>query len=237
MDYRNVIEHGDQFYLPNLSIDIVIIGYDDGVLKCLLLKLQDKWILPGGFIRRTESVDAAASSILRERTGLSDPHLKFLEVFGNSNRHFGKEIQKFAREQGLDWHAENWINNRFVTLAYYSLVDINHTQPVLGDIDEDYGWFRFDSLPNMWMDHAPIVAKARERLKEDIKHEHMTFELLPEKFTMPELHQLHQVILEENIDRSRFQKKMLSTNMFERLPTKQRDTPGRNPYQYRVKQA
>ena len=103
--------------------------------------------------------------------------------------------------------------------------------------DEAFGWFRFDELPEMWMDHASIVRTARNRLKEDIKHEHMTFELLPEEFTMPELHQLHQLILEEKIDRSRFQKKMLSTKLFERLPKKQRDTPGRNPYQYRVKKS
>ena len=93
----------------------------------------------------------------------------------------------------------------------------------------------FAVLPKMWMDHKSIVNTARQRLKEDIPHEQMTYNLLPKKFTMPELHQLHQVILEKKIDRSRFQKKMLATGMFERLPKLEKSTPGRNPYQYRVK--
>ena len=235
MDYRDVLKHGDEFYLPNLSIDIVIIGYEVGALKCLLLKLHDKWILPGGYIGRTESVADSAMRILRDRTGLQDAHLKFLEVFGKKDRQFGSDNADYFKESGLEWQENSWVTNRFVTLAYYSLVDIRETNPVIANFDEAFGWFRFDALPEMWMDHASIVHTARNRLKEDIKHEHMTFELLPEEFTMPELHQLHQVILEEKIDRSRFQKKMLSTDLFERLPKKQRDTPGRNPYQYRVK--
>jgi 8-oxo-dGTP diphosphatase len=90
-------------------------------------------------------------------------------------------------------------------------------------------------LPSMWMDHKSIVLEAREKLKEDIKHEHMTYNLLPKEFTMPELHQLHQTILEEKLDRSRFQKRMLSSGIFERLPKLQKETPGSNPFQYRVK--
>ena len=76
---------------------------------------------------------------------------------------------------------------------------------------------------------------ARLSLREDIRHEQITFNLLPDTFTMPELHQLHQTILQEPLDRSRFQKKMLATGLFERLPQRQKDSPGRNPYQYRVK--
>ncbi|HBT09399.1 MAG TPA: NUDIX hydrolase, partial [Leeuwenhoekiella sp.] len=69
-------------------------------------------------------------------------------------------------------------------------------------------------------------------LKEEVGLEHLSYNLLPEKFTMPQLHQLHQHILEENIDRSRFQKKMLASGLFKRLPKLKKDTPGRNPYLY-----
>ncbi|WP_188245069.1 NrtR DNA-binding winged helix domain-containing protein [Maribacter aquimaris] len=70
-------------------------------------------------------------------------------------------------------------------------------------------------------------------MKEDIKQEALTYNLLPSTFTMPEL---HQTILEEKIDCSRFQKKMLATDLFDRLPIKaKKDSPGRNPYGYRLK--
>lgn len=235
MDLKNFLEQGFDYFLPNLSIDLVIIGYDDNTLKCLLLKIGDKWLLPGGYIGRDESVPDAAVRILQHRTGIAEPHLKFLAVFGDRNRRFTDEWRAFWEKIGQEWKEDSWLNTRFITLAYYSLVDIGNTFPAVHDFDEDFGWFDFDELPDMWMDHRSIVLEARNRLKEDIKHEEVTYKLLPGQFTMPELHQLHEAILETKLDRSRFQKKMLSTGMFERLPKRQQETPGSNPYQYRVK--
>lgn len=235
MDMINFLERGDEYFIPNLSIDLVIIGYRDKKLRCLLLKLGDKWMLPGGYIRRSESVDEASARIMKERTSLENPYLRFLSVFGKHDRQFREEWKEFFETNGQPWKPEYWINNRFVTLAYYSLVNIATTHPAVGELDEAFTWSDFDELPAMWMDHATIIASVRERLKEDIKHEQVTYNLLPEQFTMPELHQLHQTILKEDIDRSRFQKKMLSTGLFERLPRLQKEAPGRNPYLYRVK--
>lgn len=235
MDLQSFYKHGAASFLPNLSVDIVIIGYQEGVLKGLLLKIGDRWVLPGGFIQRTESVDEAASRILNERTGLEAPHLKFLSVFGSADRRFTAQWKAFAEKAGLPWKDDYWVNDRFVTLAYYSLVHIEEIDPQAGAYDEAIAWFPLDALPAMWMDHRAIVLEARGRLKEDIRHEQVTFNLLPDTFTMPELHHLHQAILEEPLDRSRFQKKMLATGLFERLPKRQKESPGRNPYQYRVK--
>jgi len=235
MDLKNFLEKGDELFLPNLSIDMVIIGYSDHQLKCLLLRIGDKWMVPGGHIKKDESVNTAAKRILKIRTSLEKPHLKFLSVFGERDRIFGTELKEYFEKMSLPWSEEYWINARFVTLAYYSLVNMENTYPVLGEFDEEISWFNMDDLPEMWMDHKSIVSEARKKLKEDIKQEHMTYNLLPGRFTMPELHQLHQTILEEKIDRSRFQKKMLSSEIFERLPKLQKETPGRNPFQYRVK--
>ena len=235
MDLQAFYERGAAHFLPNLSVDIVIVGYEEGVLKALLLRIGDQWLLPGGYIGRHESVDEAAARILRERTGLEDSHLKFLSVFGAENRRFTEQWKAFSQKAGLPWKEDSWVNDRFVTLAYYSLVHIEEIEPRAGEFDEAIAWFPLDALPEMWMDHRAIVLEARGRLKEDIRHEQVTFNLLPDTFTMPELHQLHQAILEEPLDRSRFQKKMLATGLFERLPKRQKDSPGRNPYQYRVK--
>ena len=235
MDFQEFITKGKKTYLPNLSVDMVIIAFHEEKLKCLLLQINNKWLLPGGYILRTESVEEATARILRERTGLSDPHFKFLSVFGDPNRKFTKEWQDFFENHDLPFKEDTWINDRFVTLAHYSLVDFEKTKPVVGNLDEAFAWFPLDELPDMWMDHKEIVLVAKERLKRDIQQEQLTYNLLPSEFTMPQLHQLHQTILEENLDRSRFQKKMIASGAFERLPKLKKETPGRNPYQYRVK--
>lgn len=235
MDTLKFLEQGADHYLPNLSIDLVIIGYEDHQLKCLLLKIGDKWLLPGGYIGREEAVTDAAVRILSERTGLKDPHLKFLAVFGDGHRRFTNEWKEYLEKTGVKWSEDSWLNARFVTLAYYSLVDIAHTFPAVHHLDEAFCWFNFDDLPPMWMDHQAIVLEARNRLKEDIKHDEITHNLLPAPFTMPELHQLHETILEMKLDRSRFQKKMLATGMFERLPKRKQEMPGSNPFQYVVR--
>ncbi|WP_350293849.1 NUDIX domain-containing protein [uncultured Croceitalea sp.] len=236
MEIKKILENGADYFLSNLSIDLVIIGYKDNKLKCLLLQLGEKWVLPGGYIKLDESVDNAVTRILKERTLLNEPHFKFLSVFGNKDRKFTDEFKQYFDRNGLEWSNDYWINNRFVTLAYYSLVDIENTHPIPGEFDDAVAWFDFDDLPEMWLDHKTIATTARNRLKEDVQKEHLTYNLLPDEFTMPELHRLHQTVLNEKLDRSRFQKKILSTGIFERLPKLKKETPGSNPYQYRLKE-
>jgi ADP-ribose pyrophosphatase YjhB (NUDIX family) len=202
----------------------------------LLPKFGNKWLLPGGYIHVDESVDDAVKRILKECVGLEDAHLKFLTVVGGAQRRFRDEFKAFFDKKGFPWKEDYWFNNRFVTLAHYSLVNIEETHPKINDLYESFAWFNFDELPEMWMDHQTIALNARKRLKEDIQEEIVVYNLLPTEFTMPDLHQLYQSILEKAIDRSRFQKKMLSSGLFERLPLLKKETRGRNPYQYRLKE-
>ncbi len=236
MDAQEIIENGAAHFLPNLSIDIVIIGYEKGELKTLLLRIGEKWALPGGYIGHEESVNNAADRILSMRTGLEGPHLKFFSVFGDKDRKFDHEFQQFFEEKGIPWKEDYWIFGRFVTLAYYSLVEINTTNPEPGVFDDAIGWHSFSDLPDMWLDHCKILHAARTSLQADIRSELITYNLLPEHFTMPQLHELHQTILCEKIDRSRFQKNMLASGMFERMPLLEKVTPGRKPFQYRLKE-
>ena len=161
--------------------------------------------------------------------------LKFLSVFGDSNRRFDSQFKQYFLDKGFPWRDDYWVNGRFITLTFYSLVDIKQVSPTPGTFDEAVKWFPVDELPPMWLDHSEIVESAKEKLKSDVKQEHLSHKLLPRDFTMPQLHKLHQKILGENIDRSRFQKKMLASGVYERLPQIKKESPGRNPYQYRLK--
>lgn len=237
MDVKEVLENGHLYFLPNLSVDTVIIGYRNNSLQCLLLKAGEKWLLPGGYVKNDESVEEAAYNILKMRTGLEDTYLKFLAVFGDKDRRFLEVGKKLLKRLGMEWSEDYWLNNRFVSLAYYALVNIEETHPSVGFFDEAFAWFDFEDLPEMWMDHKDIVLTAQKQLRRDARREYATYNLLPEVFTMPDLHELHQTILGEKIDRSRFQKTMLGTGLFERLPKLQKKSPGRNPYQYRLKKS
>lgn len=220
-------------YMPQVSVDTVIIGYEEEMVKCLLLKFRGKWMLPGGFIHVQESVDDAALRVLEQRTHLTQPHLQFLKVFGGPERAFDREWEELLKDED-EIKDGQWLRRRFITMAYYALVHKEELNPVAGEFDQDIAWFDFQNLPEMWFDHKEIAQSAREQLKVDIDQRYITHNLLPEHFTMPELHRLHQVILEAELDRSRFQKRMLASGKFERLEERQSESRGRNPYLYRI---
>ncbi|MEM9934564.1 MAG: NUDIX domain-containing protein [Bacteroidota bacterium] len=232
---EEILNHGKKYFLPNLSVNLVIIGYENHELKCQLLKLADRWALPGGYVGIDESVDEAVERILKSHNSMENPQIEFLAVFGDKDRNFRGTFRQYFLQQGMPWKEEYWINERFVTLAYYSLVDIAHTQLEPGELHEAADWFHFEDLPDMWLDHRAIVDAARHQLRNDCKRPPFIHSLLPAEFTMPELHRLHQTILKENVDRSRFQKKVLASGMFERLPKLVTESRGSNPYKYRLR--
>jgi len=235
MHVLDFLKDGDKYFLPHMSIDIVIIGYEHHRLKCLLLQIGENWLLPGGYVGREESVDTAAQRILKERAGLEGHHLEFLSVFGDKDRSFGDQFREFSNRMGIPWKENYWVNSRFVSLVYYALIDIQKATPQGGPYVESFAWFDFDELPEMGLDHKQIATEARMKLKADPRIGQISHHLLSGPFTMPELHRLHETILDENLDRSRFYKKMLATGLFEQLPKKLIKSPGRNPYQYKVK--
>ena len=235
MDVKTFLEEGAKHFLPHLSVDIVILGYQDEVLKVLLQKIEDKWCLPGGYVGKNEAVSDAAIRVLEERTGLKQSYLQLFKVFGGADRSFSKQFKSILEKDGYPWHEDLWINQRYVTLAHYALVDIENVFPNSGVFSLANEWFSLEGLPEMHMDHEAIVIASKEQLKKDITVSHISFKLLPETFTMPELQRLHETILDKKLERSRFQKKMLSMEVFERLPKPKENAPRRKPYLYRYK--
>ncbi|WP_350287876.1 NUDIX domain-containing protein [uncultured Croceitalea sp.] len=237
MDATDFLENGHLLFLPNISIDIVILGFQDGDLKVLLQEFDEQWCLPGGYIFKEESLADAAHRVLYDRTGIEQPFLKLFQVFGDKDRSFALEFKKLLEKSRLHWHPDLWVNQRFVTMAHYALVNISEVEPTRGVLDLSHNWFSVDKLPTMLMDHGDIVAASKHQLRRDITLEHISFNLLPEEFTMPELQRLHETILGRKLERSRFQKKMLSFDVFERLPQLKEDAPRRKPYLYRFKES
>ncbi|MCW5910774.1 MAG: NUDIX hydrolase [Cyclobacteriaceae bacterium] len=215
-------ESGDRVYLSHLSVDCVIFGFHENSLKVLLLKWKNgPWCLPGGFVKHKESIDQSAIRTLKERTGLAEIFLKQFYAFGDPDREKGKR------------HEGTWIGKRFVTIGYYALVDYSQVFPEPDLLSSECKWWDVDNVPELIYDHNQIMSKALEALRLSLNDHPVGYNLLPEKFTMPQLQKLYETILNEALDRRNFQKQMISLDVLIRL--KERKTGGAHkaPFLYR----
>lgn len=200
---------------PALTTDCVIFGFDGTKLQVLLVKrginpYKDQWALPGGFVREDETCEQCAERELKEETGLT---ATFMEQF-----HVYSEPKRDPRE-------------RVVTIAFYALVQIQEVNG--GDDAAEAAWFTIDKVPSLAFDHDKIFRMALNTLRERIHFKPIGFELMPEKFTLKQLQNLYEAILNVTFDRSNFSKKMHHLNMLIQLDEKVWPTPKREANLFR----
>jgi 8-oxo-dGTP diphosphatase len=210
------ISHLDYFKIA-VSVDCVIFGYDDKELKVLLIKsdleeFTGLWSLLGDLVRPDEDIESAPYRVLKERTGLDDVYLDQVYTFG-----------------GLDRHP----SGRVITIAYYSLVDINHHQLKL--THNELHWHSVDDIKDLAFDHKMILDRSLERLREQILEHPVIFNLLPEKFSLRELQDLYQAILGVKLDRRNFRKKIAHKDWLVDLDEMEDDVPHRPGKLYKLK--
>jgi len=204
---------------PALTVDCVVFGLDEADLKVLLVQrdlppFKDRWALPGGFVRMEESVDDAARRELREETGLklNDLYLEQLYTFGDTCRD---------------------PRGRVVSVAYYALVNLaDHSVQAATDA-RDAAWFSVSDTPSLAFDHDQILAAALERLKGKVRYQPIGFELLPPKFTLSQLQRLYETVLERQLDKRNFRKKILSMGVLVETDEVQTDVAHRAARLYR----
>jgi 8-oxo-dGTP diphosphatase len=177
-----------------LTVDSVVFGFDDRALKVLLIRrglepFRGCWALPGGFVRTDETLDDAARRELREETGLAGIYQEQLHTFG--------DVGRDPRE-------------RVVSVAYVALVRSTDHAPAADTDAAEARWFRVDSLPQLAFDHAAILAHGIAHLRGKIRSQPLGFELLPEKFTLTQLQTLYEAVLDRELDKRNFRKRLLS---------------------------
>ncbi len=208
--------HYKQYAKNYVAIDSIIFGFDDGKLKLLLIKRKfepclGQWSLMGGFVGENESLDEAAYRILENLTGLRNLYLEQLYTYGDVDR---------------DSEA------RVISVAYYALIKIDDYDCELG---RRHGaeWFAIDEVPPLVFDHKIMVDRALRRLKRKTIIQPIGFELLPEKFTMPQLQKLYEAIHRKDLDKRNFRKKILSMGVMQKLDEKETHTSKRGAYLYK----
>jgi ADP-ribose pyrophosphatase YjhB (NUDIX family) len=77
-----------------------------------------------------------------------------------------------------------------------------------------------------------IIGEALKALRMHLNHYPIGYELLPEKFTLPELHSLYETILGKKLDRRNFSKKLLATGLIKKLDERKSIGPHRSPGLY-----
>jgi hypothetical protein len=214
MEFKKLIEEKSDkawgLYLPNLSIDCVVFGFNEASLKVLLVQMKEDilWALPGGYVLKTENLNEAANRILRERTGAENIYLQQFQVFSDLNRSEG-----FFEE----FEDTIWNKQRFLSVGYYALVDFSKINLVMDIYSDACEWKNIDELPELMMDHRSIFDKALITLRKQLNHKPIGYNLLPEKFTMPELQKLYEIILGKKLNRGNFYRKMLRYDILIKL--------------------
>ncbi|MEO7314252.1 MAG: NUDIX domain-containing protein [Ginsengibacter sp.] len=198
-----------------LSVDCVIFGFDHEKLKVLLIrsdfeKFQSKWSLLGDLVRPEEDMEAAAYRILKQRTGLKDVYLEQVETFGKANRHPA---------------------GRVVTVAYCSLINTqNHKLKILTN---ELHWHDVGTIKEMAFDHQKIFETSYDWLKKRIQEHPLGFNLLPNKFSLRELQNLYESILNRKLDRRNFRKKFFAMNYLIDTGEEEQNVPHRPGKLYR----
>ena len=226
-------ENAENELLPGLTIDVVILGFQDQDLQVLLLKMHEltKWMLPGGYIYLDENIDHAIHRIVRERTGLDALYFHHFELFGNPERTSGLPLDSVMLTK-ISIQARKWLGQRFVTAGYFALVKAHEVTPTPGGMSASCVWFSVKDLPDTVFDHNQIIRKAIDRLKNQINFLPVAINLLPDRFTMLMLRKLFESILGEKLDRGNFQRKILKLDILIRHEKWKTGKAHKAPYLY-----
>ncbi|HHH50544.1 MAG TPA: NUDIX hydrolase [Saprospiraceae bacterium] len=179
---------------PSVSVDVVVFALDKShKLKLLLIQrannpYKNYWALPGGFVEMDEDLEHAALRELEEETGVKDLFIEQLYTFGSPKRD---------------------PRGRVISIAYYALVNLAEHQIAASSDANNADWFDIDKLPKLAFDHQEIFKMAIYRLRGKVRYQPIGFELLPKKFSLPQLQKLYETILDVELNKRNFRKKIL----------------------------
>jgi ADP-ribose pyrophosphatase YjhB (NUDIX family) len=200
-----------------LSVDCVIFGFEEAVLKVLLIRRSIKpcynmWALPGGFIRYDENIDQASARVLEEHTSVKGLFMEQLGAFG--------DVDRFP-------------DQRVITVVYFALVKPGQYKLNPGPDATAVNWFNVTELPELPFDHTQIVRSALARLRRQLKYKPIGFNLLPDKFPLLSLQGLYEAIYGLKFDKPNFRRKIMKMNLLIPLEEKQTGVAHRSARLYK----
>ncbi|MDD6668393.1 MAG: NUDIX hydrolase [Candidatus Limisoma sp.] len=216
---KQALKYHYKYPHPSVTTDCVIFGFDGTKLRVLLVERGiepyiGRWALPGGFLRMDECAEDGALRELQEETGLAGAYIRQFHTF--------TAVHRDPRE-------------RVITIAFYALVRLQEVKG--GDDAADARWFALDEVPQLAFDHDQILRKAEQALRQQIHFEPVGFELLPEEFTIKQLQNLYEAILNVHFDRRNFYNKMKRLGMLEQTDETVNPSQKKEAYLFRFNKA
>lgn len=200
-----------------VAVDCIIFGFEGSTLKLLLIHrgiepLKGSWSLMGGFIQQDEAPEDAALRVLKISTGIEGVYLDQMEAFGKPDR---DPIE------------------RTISIPYFALIDINKYKKQIS-ADYDANWFPLDELPPLIFDHKKMVDLAKQKLRYKAALHPLLFELLPKKFTLPQLQTLYESLYGNNFDKRNFSRKLLSSKLLIKQTDKDKSSSKKGAFYYKL---
>jgi 8-oxo-dGTP diphosphatase len=200
-----------------VAIDCIIFGFDGEELKILLIKRgfepkKGHWSLAGEFVKANENFEKAASRILKELTGLKGVYMEQLNAFGEPNR---DPVE------------------RTVSIAYFALIDLHKYEQQLSN-DYHAEWYPLKKIPKLVFDHSTMVEMAKLKLRRKASYNPVLFELLPEKFTIPQLHSLYESVYGKKMDKRNFSRKLVSEKLLIKLKEKEKERSKKGAFYFKL---
>ena len=224
-------------FLRNVAVDNVIFGYHEKELKVLLQQpfAVAKWTVTGGYIKKTESIQQAAARIAFDRTGLNGLFFEQFRAFGNPQRVIDDSFtaEHISDVAGVKVKPDLWVFDYFVSVSFYTLTEFSKVAPTKGLREADCRWWPVNELPPMMFDHKLIIEEALKALRIHIAHYPIGYELLPEKFTLPEIHALYETILGKTLDDRNFTRRLMATGIIIKLNETRKIGKHRSPILYK----
>jgi 8-oxo-dGTP diphosphatase len=236
-ELRDFILNGHLQYVPHVSLDCAIFGYHEQQLKLLLIKYRaiDGWCLPGGYIKRTEKLVEAANRNVKERTGIDNLFLQQFKAFGDPDRvKFSQfDEERWSEAVGIRIDKNSWLIDQTISIGFYAITDFSRSIPQSDIRVEKCDWFDIDNLPPLEYDHDEMVKDALHMMRLQLYHYPIGYNLLPEKFTLSEIHALYETMLGKKLDISNFPKKLISLGLLQKLDEKRNIGAHRAPHLYK----
>lgn len=199
-----------------VSVDCIVFGFENNQLKLLIGRRQmdpgrGEWSLYGGFVRDDEGLDEAANRVLYSLTGLKEIYMKQVGAFGAVDRDPGERV---------------------ISVAYCALINVNDYDDKLRQ-QYELEWADLGQLPKLYSDHNQMVSKAISLLRRRIKTEPLSFNLLPDLFTLTQLQHVYEAILGCPIDKRNFRKRIKQIDFIEKTELIDKKTSKRGAALYR----
>jgi len=175
-----------------LTVDSIVFTIYKEKLSVLLIQrliepFKDMRAIPWGFVLDNETLEQAAYRELEEETKVKNTYLEQLYTFSDVDRD---------------------PRGRVISCAYMALMRHEDINAKAESDAKEVKVFSMDKLPKLWFDHKKILDYALQRLRYKLEYTNVVQYLLPKHFTLSELQQVYEIVLNEELDVRNFRKKI-----------------------------